>query len=304
MTAPVASGRALVPFVPRDPKGSTWLKAAALVVLFGLTAGVGGAATLGVRYAWLSRAPDVALQAALRGTKEQVAKLAAEVAQLRTAGEAPKPDDANRALKRSVEALKAEIDQLRTASTASGIQASTRLDRLERDPAGRVAELANRMDRLEHDAKADKPATVEPAREKAVATSIDKDPVASIPKPTGSTEPVLPVAPAKAVVASSSKLPATAPAMPVARPAASGSGPRSEATVVAASAANAVAVPVKGWVLRDVYDGLAVVQARGGELREIGPGEYLPGAGQVRAIERRGRGWVVLTSRGVIASAY
>ena len=57
---------------------------------------------------------------------------------------------------------------------------------------------------------------------------------------------------------------------------------------------------VGGWVVRDVYDGMALVEARRGDLREISPGEYLPGAGEVRSIERRGRSWVVLTSQGVI----
>jgi hypothetical protein len=44
------------------------------------------------------------------------------------------------------------------------------------------------------------------------------------------------------------------------------------------------------------------VQGRSGGLREVGPGEYLPGAGQIRSIERRGRTWVVMTSQGVIGT--
>ena len=35
-------------------------------------------------------------------------------------------------------------------------------------------------------------------------------------------------------------------------------------------------------------------------MREIAPGQYLPGVGEVRSIERRGRSWVVVTSRGII----
>jgi len=41
------------------------------------------------------------------------------------------------------------------------------------------------------------------------------------------------------------------------------------------------------------------VESRRG-LREIAPGDSLPGAGRVQAIERRGRQWVVVTSNGVI----
>ena len=57
---------------------------------------------------------------------------------------------------------------------------------------------------------------------------------------------------------------------------------------------------VDGWLLRDVYGGVALVEGRAGGLREVAPGEYVPGVGEIRSIERRGRGWVVVTSRGLI----
>jgi hypothetical protein len=56
---------------------------------------------------------------------------------------------------------------------------------------------------------------------------------------------------------------------------------------------------IKGWVLRGVYDGLALVEGADGPI-EVAPGETLPGAGRVKSIERSGKGWVVVTSRGVI----
>jgi hypothetical protein len=63
-------------------------------------------------------------------------------------------------------------------------------------------------------------------------------------------------------------------------------------------------VPENGYVLRDVYRGVAVVEGRRG-LLEVAPGDTLPGAGRVRAIERRNRQWVVVTTSGVIdASGY
>jgi hypothetical protein len=49
-----------------------------------------------------------------------------------------------------------------------------------------------------------------------------------------------------------------------------------------------------------VYGGGAVVEARNGRLHEVVPGRNLPGAGRVEAIERRGRIWVVVTTKGVI----
>ena len=59
-------------------------------------------------------------------------------------------------------------------------------------------------------------------------------------------------------------------------------------------------VPVEGWVLREVFDGVALVEARNGRLHEVVPGQILPNVGRVEAIERRGRTWVVVTSKGII----
>jgi hypothetical protein len=59
---------------------------------------------------------------------------------------------------------------------------------------------------------------------------------------------------------------------------------------------------VEGWVLRDIYDGRALVESRFGGLYEIGPGANLPGVGRVETIRRQDGRWVVVTSRGIIAS--
>jgi hypothetical protein len=53
------------------------------------------------------------------------------------------------------------------------------------------------------------------------------------------------------------------------------------------------------WIVRDVYRGIALVEGPQGAM-EVMPGDTLPGAGTVRAIERRGEGWIVLTSRGYV----
>ncbi|KQQ25397.1 hypothetical protein ASF53_22220 [Methylobacterium sp. Leaf123] len=57
---------------------------------------------------------------------------------------------------------------------------------------------------------------------------------------------------------------------------------------------------VEGWALRDVYDGVAVLEDRRRQLVEVGRGDAVPGLGRVEAIERRGRQWVVVTRQGVI----
>ncbi len=56
------------------------------------------------------------------------------------------------------------------------------------------------------------------------------------------------------------------------------------------------------WVVRDVYDGIALVEGPQGAL-EVMPGDTIPGAGTVKSIERRGGGWIVLTSRGLVEYA-
>lgn len=60
--------------------------------------------------------------------------------------------------------------------------------------------------------------------------------------------------------------------------------------------------PVDGWILREVYDGAALVEGRNRRLYEVAPGGMVPGVGRVESIERRGRSWVVLTDKGFIGS--
>jgi hypothetical protein len=59
---------------------------------------------------------------------------------------------------------------------------------------------------------------------------------------------------------------------------------------------------VQGWVLRDVFDGSALVQGRIG-LVEVEPGDQLPGLGRVETIRRQDGRWAVVTSRGLIVGA-
>jgi hypothetical protein len=59
---------------------------------------------------------------------------------------------------------------------------------------------------------------------------------------------------------------------------------------------------VDGWVLHEVSDGIALIESRSRRLVEVGPGEMVPGVGRVESIERRGKSWVVVTSKGVIGT--
>jgi tetrahydromethanopterin S-methyltransferase subunit G len=73
------------------------------------------------------------------------------------------------------------------------------------------------------------------------------------------------------------------------------------------SASNEIAKPdnprplLRDYSVEDVQGGSAVVDSRYGP-QQVAPGDLIPGAGRVLRIERRGGDWVVVTSRGVIAS--
>lgn len=63
-----------------------------------------------------------------------------------------------------------------------------------------------------------------------------------------------------------------------------------------------VTAPVRGWVLHNVYGGVAVLESRTAGIVEVRRGQNVQGLGRIAGIERRGNRWVVTTDRGVIAS--
>jgi hypothetical protein len=58
---------------------------------------------------------------------------------------------------------------------------------------------------------------------------------------------------------------------------------------------------LQNWAVRDVYNGIAVVQGGRGAPVEVEPGDELPGGNRVLAIRRLGGNWAVITERGIIA---
>jgi hypothetical protein len=57
---------------------------------------------------------------------------------------------------------------------------------------------------------------------------------------------------------------------------------------------------LQNYTIEDVRDGIAVVDSRYGS-QQVAPGDFIPGAGRVLRIERRGADWIVLTSLGIIS---
>ena len=60
---------------------------------------------------------------------------------------------------------------------------------------------------------------------------------------------------------------------------------------------------VEGWVIRDIFDGRAMVESSRHGIFEVGPGAPLPGVGRVEAVRRQDGRWVVVTPKGLIVSA-
>ncbi len=173
-------------------------------------------------------------------------------------------------------------------------------ERIDQDSSSRFAEIAARLDKLEK--KAALPAT--PASEFAdVVARLDKleKRVAVAAAPASEIADLttrLKKLEKRAAVAAASSAKPLPPAAP------KQSSPMASAEP---SASNEIDRPdnpgplLRDYSVEDVRDGIAVVDSRDGP-QEVAPGDFIPGAGRVLRIEKRGGDWFVLTSRGVIAS--
>ena len=200
-------------------------------------------------------------------------------------------------LRASVASLEANLETNRSQTNTAIIEFSARVEALDRDSAARMLYAARdnamRFEKLDRDvtarlAEVDRFVLRTSERfqrlEQGSRPEIDAQGQGGLPPGlrTGALAPI-PLPPARPQFEEqSSFLPA-------------------ETTRVAAQPRNAGRIPAYGYVLRDVRDGLAVVEGRSG-LREVAPGDTIPGVGRVRGIERRGAEGVVVTSVGVIDS--
>lgn len=179
-------------------------------------------------------------------------------------------------LKDQLGLIREQQDKARAESVSRSAQLVERLDRVQRadkDVIDRVAALSERVDRLDKDA-AIRIATLGDRLEKRLAGPAAATPVAAA---------------------------APAPAVPAAAPQKVASADPSDRTGSVPEKPKAATLDT--WILRDVFDGVAVVEGRNQRLVEVAPGETLPGGGRVEAIERRGKAWVVITSKGLITAS-
>jgi len=199
-------------------------------------------------------------------------------------------------LRASVSTLQASVEANRAQTNTAIIEFSAKVDALDRDSAARMVFAARdasvRFEKQDRDIAARLGEV-----DRFVARTSER-----IQKLEQRSEDAVSVeAPTTAVSAPAARAPAPVPRQrpqmllpPLAIPA--------ETTLVPAQlprSLGAARIPTYGYVLRDVREGVAVLEGRSG-LREVAPGDVIPGAGRVRAIERRGQEWVVVTSIGVI----
>jgi hypothetical protein len=184
-----------------------------------------------------------------------------------------------RSLKAGIDLLKESIDRqrgeqgTRLQQLADRVEKAAKNDLTRNDPelAQRFGGLTERLDRVE---KLEKEAAPRLAQIIERLDRMEKASLApkAVPATTGTIPPATVAEPAPEPKAAEAKQPEAKPTPP----------------------------KLENWALREVYDGVAIVENRNGRIREVAPGQELPGAGRVEAIEKRGRAWIVVTSKGLI----
>lgn len=179
-----------------------------------------------------------------------------------------------------IRAVQASVDALRTAQSqaAKGAAAleglSARLDALKAETTASLAAFAGKAERVQREPE---------ARLSQIINRLDRmERQLAGPAAAGA----IGAAPAQAAAAQKQAQIAVAPAKPRLETANGQEKPRL----------------ITNWIVRDAYDGIALVEGPRGAI-EVAPGEAIPGAGTVKSIERRGAGWIVITSQGLVDSA-
>ena len=156
-----------------------------------------------------------------------------------------------------------------TATRSETTQLTGKLDKVAHEPAAKLQQLSERIAKLEKG-------------------GVDMSATSSIPAPEARATASVPVPPAKPPVAKSASV----------KPAGA------ETPKTPTETADEAAKPqvLASYVVRDVYEGVALIEGRRGTM-EVVPGVGIPGAGIVKSIDRKGNGWTVTTTKGLLAYA-
>ena len=203
----------------------------------------------------------------------------------------------------AIQAVSAALTRLTTHLDQIEHDYGARLDkfgeRLDQDSSSRFADVAARLDKLEQKgaaptasaaeftdvaARLDKlekrvVAAAQPASEITdITTRLDKlEKRATVGAPPSSAKPLLSAGQKQSTLMARAETPAS---IQRARP-------------------NSPSPLLQNYRVEDARDGIAVVDSRYGS-QQVAPGDFIPGAGRVLRIEKRGEDWIVLTSLGII----
>jgi hypothetical protein len=186
----------------------------------------------------------------------------------------------------ALEGLKTRLEAVNTETGASIAELTGKVENIQREPEAKLSQVIERLDRIEHQIAAPL-ATASlgavSAPEKAAVGKPAHPAVAQAKPPLENTH-------------GQRKIGGRGDAFdPSQNPSAPGA-PRPLGSLAPAASTPQL---IKNWVVRDVHDGIALVESPRGSI-EVAPGAIIPGAGTVKSIERRGGGWIVITSRGLI----
>ena len=199
---------------------------------------------------------------------EDIRALKANVEALRAAQSQPGQDAT------ALEGLKTRLDAVKTETGASIAELAGKVEQMQREPAAKLSQVIERLDRIEHQIAAPL-ATASLGAASAPGTAAARKPAQ------------LAVAPAKPPLENAHgqrKIGGRGDAFdPSQNPTAPGV-PRPLGSLASAASTPQL---ITNWVVRDVYDGIALVESPRGSI-EVAPGEIIPGAGTVKSIERRG----------------
>lgn len=233
--------------------------------------------------------PKVDEMAELRKANTQMASdlrsLRASLDSLRAVVKQDKSTTQVRALEASLDGIKSGLSLAKSETNSAIAQLSGKIDKLQRDPQSKMQQLVDRLGRLEHQTvDTTSTGSIQPAQSSIVAKNV-------------------PTPPAKPAMSSAAK--AEYPKGDMAK------GDMAKADLAKDDLGDDRKVAMNddgkpdvltGWVVRDVYDGVALVEGRRGPM-EVVPGVNIPGAGVVKSIDRHGNGWTVTTSKGLLAYA-
>jgi hypothetical protein len=208
------------------------------------------------------------------------------------------------------DAERSELRDLRAALA----EATTRLDQIEQEYGARLDKLGEGVDPNSSSKFAEVTARLDALEKEPAAPAATASELADVAARLDKLEKrsAIPAPPAPDIVDLKTRLDRLEKRAAVA--AASSAAPLSAAgqkqsTLVARAqppARNETARPaartplLQDYAVEDGEDGIAVIDSRFG-AQQVAPGDFIPGAGRVLRIERRGGGWLVLTSNGVIA---